>query len=258
MNLTTIIALLTGLVSGSFITYKITSSKVSENFAAAQKEVAECEVRPQAEQKVSSNSTSSIVTAPQIPAASSNNAKMQSQDTSACLDHMKPSDMAEWDIKWKKRVQDFLSSNPSFWNSKGNHSFDSRVIPSIRGKYAGNWRHPERPHAQIQFGLEISSDTKGLLNLDIIQKESAGGDGSSTSCSQDLVPRQEVGLNENENAVHFFWYNCSPQILGTSFAQFVIKVPMGMSKGQQKRLDVYGLDENFEWKSIGFMDLVKK
>lgn len=181
----------------------------------------------------------------------------KSKDIHACLDQLKPSTVAEWDAKWHKRVSDFISSNDFFWDSKNHRSFDPRIIPLILGKYKGNWQVSNNLNLKVEFSAEIKSENIGVTQLQMFKKSNSSEKGTTSSCSRDFNPSEDLGFDDTKNAINMFWYNCSPGLLGTAYSQFAFKVPTGMQKRQRSRVEVFGLDENFQWISVGILDLEK-
>lgn len=264
------IPLLIGLFVGSFATYKFTrpskSPTTDENVSAEKnlEEPNESKANPNYQsQRGGDGAVAKSKNSDAQDLDQSHDSKpslmndSQPMDSQVCLDRLKPSEVEEWQSKWRKRVKEFVSSNDAFWDSQGNRNFDTKVIPSIRGTYKGSWSGFSNAQLKADFKLTIMNDTDGNIQLSLIDRGSSPAGPLTSNCSQDLMPRKHLGLDEKENAVNVFMHNCNPGMLGAIFSQFAFKIPLGLQKGQQKVVEVFGLTEDFNWKSTGTFNFQK-
>jgi hypothetical protein len=253
------LALLVGLLVGSVLTYftiRTTESKKTESVSIAE----ESEIKSSNE--ISKPEDGKLSTSKSPVEASECSRPITSDqkvpDILTCLDHLKPSDMEAWKANWQKRVADFLASNDSFWNSKGHHGFDSQIFSSIQGKYVGSWLVAGSKDLKADLNIELKSDVSGVVELTLIQTSNDVEKNISANCMAQMIPRKDLGVDEKNNAVNVLFYNCHPGMLGSMYSEFAFKLPIGMMKGQLQHLEVFGLNEYFDWKSVGFLDLTKK
>ncbi|MFN8847256.1 MAG: hypothetical protein ACK5V3_02170 [Bdellovibrionales bacterium] len=270
MKSSALIPLIIGLFVGSLVTYKFNSPSKPHT----------ADENANSDKSFEGQNESKIIKVPQCQnednddTKKSNNAHVQMTDHShnlnhlvrndsqsanlqACYDQLRPSNVDEWQSNWRKRVKDFISTNDAFWDSQGNRNFDVRVIPSIIGNYKGRWSGLYNSQVRADINLAIVTDTEGTIRLSLI--DTSNPDEPITSdCLQVLVPRKNLGLDEKESAVNVFLQNCNPQMLGAMYSQFAFKIPMNLQKGQQKSVEVFGLEEEFIWKAAGIFNLQKQ
>ena len=256
------IPLLIGLLLGSLTTYLF--SQRSEPLAAVTK--VETHFANDAEKKdeiqdnvIATNgaqAATSLKNKDEIKTSAA--ADSNHKDVQLCLQRLKPSDVEEWQMTWHKRVADFLSTNDELWDSKGHRSFDSRIMPSIKGLYQGSWTGMTNPRVKAEFKIEITTDVEGKIQLSLVDSGESPEQAISANCARDLIPKKDIGIDDKDNAVNVFMNNCNPEMLGPDFSQFAFKIPMNMSRGQTKNINIFGLTEDFRWQSAGSFAIQKK
>ncbi len=255
MKTHSIFSLVMGLVIGSLLTYQLTKSGSTSEPERRERELevkndlvpdVQNEEKKTEKQIETNNSVQQQVGATDVGAP-------PAPDRMACFEKLKPSDIVKWQTLWQEKVATFISSNDSFWDSKGHRSFDARVFPSVQGKYKGTWTVSSNPSLKAEYKVELLTDIDGVVTLSLEDLK----DSTTSNCSDQMFPKKSMGFDEKENAVNIFMNNCNPRMLDPDLSQFAFKIPLGMQKGQQKRVEIFGLTEDFSWKSSGTLDLIK-
>ena len=173
----------------------------------------------------------------------------------SCLDQIRPSHVRELETMWRKKTNDFLESNDFLWNSRSSHAFNTNVYKTAIGKYKGTMQFNHNTSVAVRLNIDLSSEKDGKFQYEVFEKQ--GKKGVSGNSSSTFNPTEAIGTDDSKNAINVFWNNGYPDIFGPDYKYFAFKMPADLFPKQKQSLEIYGLHESLEWKSVGTVEIEK-